>query len=71
MLRVTSPASARSTQSPTSSNTFILWQPLAVNYCSAGHVAEARKELDRAIELAPSERERRQLTRRRDELDQP
>jgi RNA polymerase sigma-70 factor (ECF subfamily) len=35
----------------------------------AGRVAEARQELDRAIELAPSERERRQLARRRDELD--
>jgi RNA polymerase sigma-70 factor (ECF subfamily) len=31
----------------------------------AGRIAEARSELDQAIELAPSERERRQLSRRR------
>jgi RNA polymerase sigma-70 factor (ECF subfamily) len=31
----------------------------------SGRTAEARGEFDRAIELAPSERERRQLTRRR------
>jgi RNA polymerase sigma-70 factor, ECF subfamily len=35
----------------------------------SGRTAEARDELDRAIELAPSERERRQLTRRRLELE--
>jgi RNA polymerase sigma-70 factor (ECF subfamily) len=35
----------------------------------SGRTAEARGELDRAIELAPSERERRQLTRRRLELE--
>jgi RNA polymerase sigma-70 factor (ECF subfamily) len=35
----------------------------------SGRTAAARDELDRAIELAPSERERRQLTRRRLELE--
>jgi RNA polymerase sigma-70 factor (ECF subfamily) len=34
----------------------------------AGRRAEAVTELERAIELAPTEQERRQLTRRRDEL---
>ena len=34
----------------------------------AGRVVEARAELDRAIALAPSEHERRQLVRRRDGL---
>jgi RNA polymerase sigma-70 factor (ECF subfamily) len=37
----------------------------------AGRPAEARHEFDRAIELAPTEQERRQLTRRRETLDQP
>ena len=36
----------------------------------AGRSVEARDALDRAIELAPSEQERRQLARRRNELDQ-
>jgi RNA polymerase sigma-70 factor (ECF subfamily) len=36
----------------------------------AGRTDEARAELDRAIELAPSDDERRQLTRRRDGLAQ-
>ncbi len=35
----------------------------------SGRTGEARDELDRAIELAPSARERRQLTRRRRELE--
>ena len=34
----------------------------------AGMVDDARRELSRAIELAPSEQERRQLARRRDDL---
>jgi RNA polymerase sigma-70 factor, ECF subfamily len=37
----------------------------------AGRTAEARVEFDRAIDLAPSEPERRQLTRRRAQLDRP
>jgi RNA polymerase sigma-70 factor (ECF subfamily) len=37
----------------------------------AGRVAEARQELSHAIELTASEREERQLTQRRDALDQP
>lgn len=36
----------------------------------AGRVADAQLELGRAIELAPSEQERRQLTRRRAQLDE-
>jgi len=36
----------------------------------AGRVAEAHIKLSRAIELAPSEQERRQLARRRDALDE-
>jgi len=36
----------------------------------AGRAAEAHIELSRAIELAPSEQERRQLARRRDALDE-
>ena len=37
----------------------------------AGRTAEAREELDRAIGLAPTEPERHQLARRRDELARP
>jgi RNA polymerase sigma-70 factor, ECF subfamily len=37
----------------------------------AGRYTQARLELDSAIELAPSERDRRQLIRRREQLDGP
>ena len=37
----------------------------------AGRTAEARAELDRAIELAPTDAQRRQLARRRDAVATP